>query len=83
MTDIEKLELVRMILNSALEVQGDLYTAIGDALAVIDFAGSPDPKGKRGPVGLCPRCGRQKIKWNPLTDVSRCEFCGWTNGIKK
>ena len=38
--------------------------------------------GKRGAIGMCPRCrGYGKISWKPDTDISTCE-CGWSNAAE-
>lgn len=39
-----------------------------------------DPVGPKGPPGVCPRCGGTDITWEPSSDVSRCNTCGWSDG---
>ncbi len=37
---------------------------------------------KSGPPDSCPNCGAKgstSIEWNPNTDISVCQKCGWTN----
>ena len=36
--------------------------------------------GKRGVIGICPRCGNGEIVWDAETDISRCS-CGWHNDV--
>ena len=35
--------------------------------------------GKLGAIGYCLRCGKTRIRWDPVTDISACESCGWNN----
>lgn len=37
-----------------------------------------DPIGKLGEYGVCPNCGHPAVKWDLVTDISRCA-CGWKN----
>lgn len=41
--------------------------------------GDCDPVGAKGRPGVCPKCGGTDITWEPSSDVSRCNTCGWSD----
>lgn len=36
--------------------------------------------GKRGPIGLCPKCGSgEHLQWDSTTDTNTCNVCNWND----
>lgn len=43
------------------------------------WEGHADPIGALGCLPFCPVCGSRDMQWDPETEVSSCEQCGYQN----